>query len=203
MNRWILKGLHPALAGLLFFQLAGCGKPSPPVTYYNLVPTETAAPTSTPTPSTSLAVGVGPVTFPKSLERAQIAVRIDEQRLKFDEFHRWSGSLAEDFSQVFLEDLAACLPRTTRLAIYPWGQFFQPTHRVKIDVRRFDGTPGGEAVLEARWTVSDGDGKILFGSRKSVIRTPAAGKGFLNLVTAQSESVAELAREIAVLLTGQ
>jgi hypothetical protein len=200
MSRWICKGLHPALAGLLLFLLAGCGKPSPPVTYYNLVPKEPAA-ISTPTPSVSLAVGVGPVSFPESLERAQIAVRIDEQRLKFDEFHRWSGSLGEDFAKVFLEDLAACLPGTSRLAIYPWGQFFQPTHRVKIDVRRFDGTPGGEAVLEARWTVSDGDGKILLGSRKSVIRTPAAGNGFSNLVTAQSESVAELAREIALVLT--
>jgi hypothetical protein len=200
MSRWICKGLHPALAGLLLFLLAGCGKPSPPVTYYNLVPKEPAA-ISTPTPSVSLAVGVGPVSFPESLERAQIAVRIDEQRLKFDEFHRWSGSLGEDFAKVFLEDLAACLPGTSRLTIYPWGQFFQPTHRVKIDVRRFDGTPGGEAVLEARWTVSDGDGKILLGSRKSVIRTPAAGNAFSNLVTAQSESVAELAREIALVLT--
>jgi len=201
MNRWMRKGIHPALAGLLFFQLAGCGKPSPPVTYYNLVPKEPALSTSAPTPSASLAVGVGPVSFPESLDRSQIAVRIDEQRLKFDEFHRWSGSLAEDFTKVFLEDLAARLPETARLAIYPWGQFFQPTHRVKIDVRRFDGTPGGEAVLEARWTVSDGEGKILVGSRKSLIRTPAAGKEFLNLVTAQSESVAELAREIALVLT--
>lgn len=201
MNRWMLKGLHPALAGLLLFQLAGCGKPSPAVTYYNLVPKEPAALTSSPTPSASLAVGVGPVSFPESLERAQMAVRIDEQRLKFSEFHRWSGSLAEDFAKVFLEDLSASLPGTARLAIYPWGQYFQPTHRVTIDVRRFDGTPGGEAVLEARWTVSDGEGKILFGSRKSVIRTPTTGNGFLNLVTAQSESVAELAREIALVLT--
>ncbi|ALC15245.1 putative lipoprotein YmbA [Desulfuromonas soudanensis] len=202
MNRWICKGVYPALAGLLFMPLAGCGKPSPPVTYYNLVPTATAAPPSPPTLSDTLAVGVGPVSFPESLERAQIAVRIDEQRLKFSEFHRWSGSLAEDFARVLLEDLSASLPGTARLAIYPWGQYFHPTRRVIIDVRRFDGTPGGEAVLEARWTVSDGEGKILFGSRKSVIRTSAAGDDFLNLVKAQSESVAELAREIALALTG-
>jgi len=181
----------------VFLSLVGCGKPSPPVTFYNLAPINAAPAAVAASSSPVLMVGIGPVLLPESLGRAQIAARIDEQSIKFDEFHRWSGSLEEDFFKVLLEDLAANLPASTQVAAFPWGAYFQPTHWVKIDVRQFDGMLGGDVILEARWVVTSGDGKKLLAGRKSLIRTSVKGPDFEHLVAAQSEAVAALAGEIA------
>lgn len=203
MKRRIMNTYCLAFAGLLLISLAGCGKHSPPVTFYNLSPMESASPMVAQAAASNIVLGIGPVSFPESLRRAQLAIRVDEQRVKYDEFHRWSGSLAEDFSRVLLEDLATSLPPSAELAIYPWDKYFQPTHRVKIDVARFDGALGGEVTLDARWIISDDQNKKRLGSYKSVIKTQTRGNNYLNLVTAQSETIAKLAQEIALSLARQ
>lgn len=203
MNSPILTKFFLVMVGVLSLLFSGCGAPSPPVTFYNLTPVDKALSQTAASTPTALAVGVGPVVFPDSLSRAQMAVRIDNQRLKFDEFHRWSGSLAKDFSNVLIEDLAGQLPKSTQLASYPWGKYFQPTQRVQVDVRRFDGSLGGQVVLEARWVVTDGEGKKMLASNKSLIKIESTGSDFSNLVSAQSQAVSQLALEIAGALVSQ
>jgi uncharacterized lipoprotein YmbA len=201
MTRTQSRLLRLSLGCLLAFVVAGCGRISQPVVYYNLTPltAERHEPAATGT-NGPLAIGVGPVTLPDSLDRPQIASRLDAERLKFDDYNRWSGSLSDDFSEVLLDDLAALLPAKATAALFPWGGYFQPTHRVIVNVSRFDGSLHGEVVLKARWTITDGSGKEGITTRQSVITVKVAGSRYQDLVIAQSQAVADLAKEIAPVL---
>ena len=189
---------------LLALLISGCGGARQPIAYYNLTPLTTeqnripANQINAP-----LAIGIGPVQLPDALSRTQIASRLDPERLKYNEFHRWSGSLTDDFANVLLEDIAAQLPEQATVAIFPWGSYFQPTHRLVINVSRFDGTLGGEVELTARWTITGNSGKETLLSRKSTIQVKVTGDEYIDLVTAQSRAVADLSTEIARALTGQ
>lgn len=195
--------LQLTLASLLALLLGGCGARQP-VTYFNLTPIaperQEAKGGDTAEP---LAIGVGPVTLPDSLSRSQIASRLDSQRLRYDDWHRWSSPLADDFAQVLQEDIAAQLPARTTVALFPWGGYFQPTHRIVVKVSLFDGALGGEVVLKARWTLTDGAGKETIAARHAVITVKAGGEGYEELVTAQSQAVADLSREIVAVLANR
>lgn len=188
---------------LLALLLNGCGARQP-IAYYNLTPLPAAEqrPTANET-HLPLALGLGPVVLPDDLSRAQIAARIDPQRLKYNDLHRWSGSLTENFANVLLEDIASLLPEQTTVALFPWGSYFQPTHRLIINVSRFDGSLGDEVVLAARWTITNPSGKETILSRKSTIQVKVTGGEYHDLVSAQSQAVANLANEIAAALAGR
>jgi uncharacterized lipoprotein YmbA len=68
---------------------------------------------------------------------------------------------------------------------------------VTVDVIRFDGTPGGNASLVARWTIlGDNRAKVLQ-KNKSSFSEPTDGKSYEALVSAESRLVTALSREIA------
>lgn len=191
------------LGCLLALFVSGCGARQP-VVYYHLtpLPVEGNAPVAAAMPE-RLALGIEPVLFPEALSRAQIAARLDHQSLKYDDLHRWSTPLAEDFAAVLREDLAVHLANQAKVATFPWGSFFHPSHRLVLNVSRFDGQLGDEAVLAARWTITDGSGKEALRDGKSTIRVKTAGNQYQDLVSAQSQAVADLAKEIATALAGR
>lgn len=194
--------LRFCLGLLLALFSAGCSATSQPVNYYNLVPVESVQRPANIKPAPQpLAIGIGPVQFPDALNRVQIAARIDQEHLTFSDSHRWSGSLEDDFATVLLEDVASLLPEQTTLALFPWGSYFQPTHRLLLHVSRFDGSLGNEVLLTARWTITNSSGKEAILSRKSTIKVKVTGSTYPALVSAQSQAVADLATEIAIALT--
>jgi len=196
--------LRLALACLLPALLCGCSVSRQAVVYYNLTPLTAAHPDHGPADSgRPLALGVGPITLPESLSRAQIAVRLDAQRLRYDDANRWSGSLAEDFAAVLLDDLATQLPAQASITLFPWGGWFQPSHRLVINVSRFDGALNGEVVLKARWTIANASGKETMVARQSTITVKVTAAGYPGLVAAQSQAVADLATEIAAALAAR
>jgi len=201
-NTYLLRRF--LLASLLTLLINGCGAKQPPIAYYNLVPlpTEQHRPAANGTPP-PLAIGIGPVLLPDALSREQVATRLDQERLKYNDLHRWSGALADDFTSVLTEDIAAQLPEQATVAVFPWGSYFQPTHRLVITVSRFDGALGGDVVLAARWTITNNSGKETILSRKSTIQVKVTGDEYRDLVTAQSRAVADLSAEIAAALVGQ
>ena len=185
---------------LLALFISGCGSKQP-VTYYNLTPLPSAQPRPRPSEThPPMAIGIGPVQLPDALSRVQIAARLNPQRLKYDDSQRWSGSLSDDFVVVLTEDIAARLPEQATVAAFPWGSYFQPSHRLVLNVSRFDGTPGAEVELSARWTITDSSGKETLLSRKSTLQVKVTGDDFQSLVTAHSQALADLAQEIATAL---
>jgi hypothetical protein len=180
---------------LLVFFLAACST-TPPVAYYtlNTLP-EMQQEIPAAVMDDTLAIGVGPVEFPKFLDRPQIVTRKSQNQIEVSEFHRWAGSFPGDFSRVLAKNISILLP-SDRVAVYPWGEQFSPTYRVKLDVEQFDGQLGERVVLDVTWMVTDQEGTNKLVVRKSLIEEPVSDKTYEALVVAESNALVTLSRTI-------
>jgi hypothetical protein len=143
----------------------------------------------------TIAIGVGPVEFPKFLDRPQIVTRKSQNQIEVSEFHRWAGSFPGDFSRVLAKNISILLP-TDRVAVYPWGEQFSPTYQIKLEVEQFDGQLGESVVLEVTWMVTDQDGTNKLVVRKSRIEEATLYETYEALVEAKSNGLATLSRAI-------
>ena len=190
MNKWTLL----VCCGLL---LAGCiGRKSPEVSYYSLLTIEQLGEVIAISSHPELSLGIGPVTIPDSLKRSQVATRQHGNQYAFDEFNRWAGVLERDLTMVLGDNLGVLLD-VKKVGTFPWLNYFTPTYRVVIDIQRFDGSLGGDAVLDARWAVADSEGKELLAGGKIILRQPLQGPGYAALVKAESLLVADLSKKVA------
>jgi hypothetical protein len=204
--------LSRACLALALVLLAACGK-SAPTHFYTLAPEPLPAlPGGTsgaaepgggvktrpagPCPS----LGIGPVDFPAYLDRNQVVTQGEDHRMFVAEFDQWIEPLQDNFKRTLLADLgtATC---AKPLVMYPWPPGVRPDHQVVIQVRRFDGALGREAVLQADWSILDASGAILFW-QTSQYREPLDGPGYAQLASAQSRAVARLAGDIAAKVNG-
>ena len=190
MNKWTLL-----LCCVLM--LTGCiGRKSPEVTYYSLFTMEQLGDVQAIASHPELRLGIGPVSIPDSLKRSQVATRQHGNQYAFDEFNRWAGVLEKDLTSVLGDNLGDLLG-VEKVGYFPWMHYFKPTYRVVIDVVRLDGALDGEAVLSARWAVTDADGKEFLAGGKSDYRRPLQGSDYAALVEAESLLVAELSKKVA------
>jgi uncharacterized lipoprotein YmbA len=144
----------------------------------------------------ALAIGIGPITLPIYLDRAQIVTRISRNELKINEFHRWAEPLKENFFRVLAENLSVLL-NTVDVSIYPRRISTPINYQIEIDVSRFDVTSDGKTLLIAYWSVLDEGKKILI-KKKSILSTDAASGNYRDIVAAQNQALSELSRAIAM-----
>jgi len=144
----------------------------------------------------ALAIGIGPITLPIYLDRAQIVTRISRNELKMDEFNRWAEPLKENFFRVLAENLSFLL-NTVDVRLYSRRISTPVSYQVTIDVSRFDVTSDGKALLIAYWAVLGEDGRKILLKKKSILRTDAASMDYRDIVAAQNQALSELSRAIA------
>lgn len=178
--------------------IAGCiSKQAPEVTFYSLLSMAQMDDAATTRPDKAdLRIGIGPITIPDALRRSQLVTRDTRNIYRFDEYHRWAGILEKDIAYVVGDNLEGLLG-ADKIAFFPWMPHFLPTHRVIIDILRFDGELSGEAVLSARWSIADATGKVSQASGTSTFRQPVEGGDYAGLIRAESRLLAELSRELA------
>ncbi len=180
---------------LMVFLLTACST-TPAVKYYTLNPLSEMQPdVSQGVSGYSLAIGVGPVEFPKFLDRPQIVTRKSQHRVEVSEFHRWAGSFSEDFLRVLAKNISMLLP-ADRIAAYPWTDRFSPTFRIPLTVEQFDGQLGGNVVLNVTWSVwhqNDTNEPVIKHTR---IKEVISGDDYDELVEAQSRAIGALSRAI-------
>ena len=196
MNRGCLQKISPALFAAIFM-LSGCRSAAPPVEFYTLAPL-TGMPEEQKTVelNDTLAVGVGPVEIPKINDRQQIVTRTGPNKINVEEFHRWAGSLYEDFLRVLTVNLSVLL-HTNLVEAYPWEDYFDPGYRVFMQVHQFDGQLGEHVVLDATWTITGREAKEILLVRKSQMKEPVQDMSYEAFVAAKSRILADLSREIA------
>jgi len=170
--------------------LAGCGS-SPAARFYVLQSTARPGDTGAPAP---LAVIVGPVTVPGSVDRPQMVVQLATNRVGIDEFHRWAAPLDDAIARTVAGDLSALLG-TPDVATAPMADF-RPAYRVTIDVQRFESAPGESALLDAVWTVQAAGGDANRSGR-TLAREPVGGAGFEELAAAHSRALGRLSEDVA------
>lgn len=175
--------------------VAGCAT-TPPSTFYTLTPIADAGGRARPLAESSIALGVGPVRFPAFLDRPQIVSRSAANRLDLDEFHRWGGSLQDDFLRVLGENLAHLLG-TSRILVDPADMRFPIDFRVIADVLAFEGTAEGQAVLKIRWAILDPYLEQALVVRETAYRHPLASGEQGVMISALSETVGAFSRDVA------
>ena len=191
-----LQNLGLTILMVLVF-LAGCRSATPPVEFYTLSPLTVVDPTDKIDGlGGNIAVGIGPLQMPKINDRPQIVTRIGPNRINVDEFHRWAGSVYEDFLRVVTMNLATLL-QSDLVAAYPWEDYFDPDYRIYLEVQQFDGRLGQQVQLVITWTITGGQARQILLVRKSVIREPVQGEGYDAFVAAKSRILTTLSRQIA------
>jgi len=183
---------------VLFVTLAviGCRSYSPPVSFYTLTPVAAKMSDSDQDALKDISIGIGPITFPKTLERPQIVTRPTANTLILSEFDRWGGDLKQDFLNVLTQNISM-MTGSDQVFKSPLSDGLKPAYRVTLDVYQFDGRLGESVVLNVSWVLKNTQaGTIHSVFKKSVIRQVVSGNGYDALVQAQSDAIKTLSRAI-------
>lgn len=184
MNRFF-----PRLLCTLAVLLAGCASTSPSH-FYTLNPTTASA-----VASTAYVIAVGPISLPAAVDRPQIVIRTGPNQVTIDEFNCWASPLKGDIARVIAENLAALLG-TSQATVFPQTMISAASHRIVIEILRFESEPGKAATLAALWTASSTKGGQSR-SRRTVITEATQGSGYADLVAAHSRALGRFSAEIA------
>jgi len=181
-------------AGVL--ALAGCMSVADPTKYYVLSPATPREPLPAASAS-SVAVGVGPVLIPGYLDRVQIVTRDPNDGVSVAMYDRWAEPLESGIAQVLADNLGAQMG-SERIAVFPWrgGVARVLDYQVAVVILRFEGWPGRQATLDARWRLVGKDGQEV-ALKRSTLNEPIAEPGYQALVQGMNRLLLSLAREIA------
>jgi len=177
--------------------LAGCRSATSPIEFYTISPIATISEADKNAGiGDNLAVGVGPLQIPKIIDRPQIVTRIGPNQINVDEFHRWAGSVYEDFLRVVTMNLSTLL-QSSLVVAFPWEDYFDPDYRIYMEIHQFDGRLGQYAQLDVTWAIIGREARQILLVRKSLIREPVQGEDYDNFVAAKSRILGTLSRQIA------
>ena len=121
------------LAGLVLLALAGCA--DKPTRLYVLTATTEKPATTSPN---GLAIGIGPITLPKYLDRPQIVSSVEANSLDQANFDQWGGDLNDNITRVLATNLSNLLAMQDLL--YPWKDGAPVDYQVTLDVSRLSRT---------------------------------------------------------------
>jgi uncharacterized lipoprotein YmbA len=144
----------------------------------------------------NFAIGIGPIKLPDYLDRPQIVTRSSDNEIMIDEFNRWAGSLQEDISRVMMEHLSILLS-TDQTFIFPWKSQVPIDYQITVEVTRFDGETGNQAVLHAKWTLFNHHDKKMLFTKKSMYTEETVGDDYAAFVSAMGKTLASLSKDIA------
>jgi len=174
--------------------MSACASRTPPPSYYLLQATDQAGPKAAQAETVAPAVGVGPIRFPRYLDRPQMVVALPDGELRLRDGERWADNLRENFARVLAEDLAARLP-AERILVHPWARTESVDFKLSLRVNEFHLSEDGRALLDVRWDLYRKEGLVF--SRKSRLYAQAEPNVPASGVAALSRTVDALSRECA------
>lgn len=187
--------LNAALVCLLVALLAGCGT-SPKARFYTLSSAAPPAAEASATGASAYSVNIGPVTVPDMVDRPQLVVRAGANRLLISEDNRWGEPLRNEIPKVIAQDLAGLLA-TYRVSAYPQRADEDADYRVIVDIQRFDSTLGGNATIEALWSVTKRSAPPPLKGHTLATQPATGGDSYDALVAAQRRALSAVSRDIA------
>ncbi len=184
------------LAAAVAMLLSACGE-TRPSTFYTLSALPEDQGSTDRNRASGLAVGVGPITLPKYLDRPQVVTRPTANRLNLAEFHRWGEPLNQMLSRTVAENLATTLG-TDAVFQLPRRRVPRLDYQVTIDVIRFDVGEAGSAGLNARWMIYKGDEREPRVVRRTLATATVSNPNeYEAVVVALSRTVETMSKEIA------
>lgn len=193
----IKKTLHCFSVLLALFLVAGCTGTSPNAVFYTLSSIdEIDRPDQSTGIAADMAIGIGPVTFPDQLIRPAIVTKTGKNQISINEFHRWAGSLQQDFTRIMTQNLAILL-NSDQIMARPWERYFKPDIRITVDIQKFGGQLGHYAELSATWMVIEEGKDVEAVVHRSELKETVSDDSYDALVAAQSRTLAKFCEEIA------
>jgi len=189
MNNTLLVTAMTAAALLL---MTGCSS-SPQAKFYtfNTIP-HSATVTED---SAMVAIKIGPVTIPDTLDQPQIVTRTGSNTLNLSEFHRWGGDLRDDLERVLGGNIAILLP-TNRMTLSQEITLMPIDFQIIVNIRELGGELGGAVTLNADWLIKPYDDQPIVAG-KSVLQETVLSADYHEFVAAQNRLLAMFSREIA------
>ncbi|MBF0342087.1 MAG: membrane integrity-associated transporter subunit PqiC [Magnetococcales bacterium] len=179
--------------------LSGCATTSPPTRFFLLTATASQDAGEKSPPSKrhkqGLAVELEPVEIPQYLNRPEMVTRAGGNRLRLERLNQWAGDFKEDIGRVTMENLARILA-SDRVMTLPGKGEAVPDFRVAITLHHFEPDETGQVVLEARWTLFDGRGKVLDTRHARLTTRAERPDDYESLASAMSLALGHLAREM-------
>jgi uncharacterized protein len=178
-----------AIIGLTCAIAVGCA--SPPTKFYTL----SAGPADLNARTSKLAVVVGPISIPATVDMPQIVVTKGPNQVAADQFNLWASPLRSNIAQVVCANLTVLL-ETPSVSSIASVSTIDADYRVAIDVQTFESAPGAAATLSALWVVRRvSDGKSTSG--RTAVREPSLEKSYEALAAAHSRALKQLSVDIA------
>ncbi|RDK00824.1 PqiC family protein [Paraburkholderia lacunae] len=179
-----------ALSMIVLTLFAGCAT-SPSSKFYTLSPVQIVEQRPSASP---IAIAIDPVTVPELVDRSQIVMKLDANRVSIDEFARWADPLKSQIPRVLAADLAQIMPGAI-VSTYP-QRVGDNAYHVSVDVQTFDSSADGTVALAVLWSVRPPKRSEPFSGR-SVVHEAVSGPGYDALVNAHSRALASVANDIA------
>ncbi len=181
-------GSWTAMGTAVLLMLSACA--SPPTTHFHsLLAAQPAA--VTPAATQSIGWTLLPVDIPAQVDRPQMVLRQADGSLAVLEHDRWIAPLDEELHAAIAERLSARLGPANGMGTTSTDE--APHWRIRIDVLRFDSTPGSGARLVADWTLQAS--RRSAACRSSI--DEAAGASVGELVQAHQRAVGRLGDVVA------
>ena len=179
------------VAGCCAAMLAACA--SAPMHYYTLVPASDSAPTESTASPAPFQFELLPVGIPAQNDVPQLVVRQGGQAVTLLNGERWVAPLGDEVRGALSVDLAQRTHAQDISGGVPANG--KPVLRIKVDLRRFDSSPGNYAQIDATWTVRElrSQAAITCSSHVSEI----VGQGYGDLVAGHQRALSTLAERIA------
>ena len=197
--------LHSLLAVLVITLVAtgtGCSTPGATERFYAF--SDGSSSTGAPVALSNALPGIviSAVTVPELVDRPQIVTRDGGNRVNVAEQQLWAEPVKNGIARVLavrLERTLAEAGRPTRVAAYPQTSIANPDVRITIDVQRCDAVPGGDAVIDALWSVRRTSDNSVRTGRTVAVR-PISIPAYDDTVRAWSEALEMLNKDIAAVV---
>jgi uncharacterized protein len=137
--------LLPTWVVLIGGLLAGCGT-SPPTNFYLLSAQDFPAATGS-----SPSVGVGPIEVPEYLNRKNMVLSREGNKLEVASLNLWAEPVAAGVQRLLVLNLSGLL-NTQEVSYFPWQPQRAPQYGVRVNVLQLEADEQ-RAVLSAEWQV--------------------------------------------------
>ena len=148
-----------------------------------------------------VAIAVGPIRLPQLLDRQQIVIRTNPNKIEILEFSQWSEPLRVNFARVLAENLTILLD-SDQIIIFPFLKEALFDYQVTVEVTRFDGNFNEGAQMRTSWTIWGPKRRQVLLKKYSRFNEPVSGNDIEALVAAKSRIIANLSKEIAEAIKG-
>jgi uncharacterized lipoprotein YmbA len=174
---------------MLVVVLAGCAT-APPESFYTL---SSGSRVGVVPRDGGRSVVVAPAALPEIVDRPQLVMVAEPNRVAILEQQRWAEPLRAGIPRVVAENLGNLIG-SARVSTRD-DAIGSPDCRVSIDVRRFDARPGAAVTVDALWTVSCAGAPKRTG--QSTANEPVIGPRTRGVVAAYGRALEAVSRDIA------